>query len=428
MTSVRSVASSRLVRGLGAMLAGGAVGQGLVVLVSPVLTRLYTPADFGVFAVFTAVVTTVATVSTLRLEVALVLPEHDEDAAAVAWTGATAALVISLAVGAIGIVAAAPLSILFGAPALAGSWWLVAATTFAVAGFQLLSAWIIREQRYAALGIRNVAQGVGTAGSQLGLGALGAGATGLLIGQALGYVSAVGGLTSRRGLLRQPRPTGTQMRDALSRYRRFPLVSSWSALLNVAGLQVPLLVISAAYGQIVVGLLGLTIRVISAPLVLLGRNVAQAFVGEASSNTRNRTGSLARQVRITTLALLAAGVLPTAALAGFGPSLFGLIFGLEWTEAGRYAQLLSVGFLAQLAVSPVSQTLLVLERQGAQLAWDVGRLVLTIGAPLCCAVLGASPAVAVATFSAALVISYAALLVTCLRAASRADSSRTTAP
>lgn len=66
-----------------AVLAGGtAAGQAIVVLASPVLTRLYTPEDFGVLAVYASLLCVLSTVATLRYELAIPLPKRDEDAAA----------------------------------------------------------------------------------------------------------------------------------------------------------------------------------------------------------------------------------------------------------------------------------------------------------------------------------------------------------
>src|SRR3954454_20274925 len=98
------------------MVIGGALGQGMIVLVSPLLTRLYTPADFGVFAVFTALVLMLSVVATLRLETAVVLPERDEEAAALAWSALSAAVVIAGLVGLVGLLAVAPLARWLGTP------------------------------------------------------------------------------------------------------------------------------------------------------------------------------------------------------------------------------------------------------------------------------------------------------------------------
>ena len=76
-------------------------------------------------------------------------------------------------------------------------------------------------------------------------------------------------------------------------------------------------------------------------------------------------------MRGNVLRLLAVGALPAVVLIVFGPSLFALVFGAEWTEAGRYAQILKKSYLAQFAVIPVSSILALTQRQGQQLGWSV---------------------------------------------------------
>lgn len=48
------------------------LGQGLMILATPILTRLYTPADFGVLAVYTSLLS-VSVVVCLRYELALLI-------------------------------------------------------------------------------------------------------------------------------------------------------------------------------------------------------------------------------------------------------------------------------------------------------------------------------------------------------------------
>jgi O-antigen/teichoic acid export membrane protein len=69
-------------RGVAIMTAGTALGQGLVVVLAPLLTRLYTPTDFGVLAVYGSVVSLVAVVASLRYELAIALPGRDKAVAA----------------------------------------------------------------------------------------------------------------------------------------------------------------------------------------------------------------------------------------------------------------------------------------------------------------------------------------------------------
>lgn len=422
--SARSVSwrPGRVYRGLLSILAGSSVGQGVILLSSPLLTRLYDLSDFGVMAVFAALVSIMSMVTTAGLDSALTLPEDEREARAVAWCGMYFAVAMALLLFAVASFAGAPIAAALGTPALDDFWWLLAVTLFALGVSNLYTGWLLRHKHYRGVGIRNILQGVGQSAPQIGIGLADPRPAGLLLGIGLGRLAGSTGVLSRAGFLRgDPVPTVTELRRALSRYRRFPLVTSWSMLLNGVGLHAPVLVVAAAYGDVTAGLFGLTIRVVSGPASLVGQATAGVFAGEAAALVRERRPGLAALVRGTALRLLLLGVIPSAVLVLFGPPLFGLVFGEEWTEAGRFAQVLAIGLLAQLAVSPVARTLLVLEHQGLQIASDGLRLALTIGGPVVCALAGTPELVAIIALSGAYLISYLLLFLLCRRSAVAAD-------
>jgi O-antigen/teichoic acid export membrane protein len=320
-------------------------------------------------------------------------------------------------------VVAVPFAEMFRLPDLAPVWWWVAAATFAVVLDKVLLTWMVREKRYKALAARNFLQGVGQAGFQVGFGYAPFKSVGLLIGWILGRVVALGGLFSGGGLFAQGVPRPRDLADAWRRYRRFPLVASWAALLNVLGQQAPFLLLGAYYGQATLGLIGMTTRVLTAPVTLIGQAVSRVFQGEGSEAIRLGTKPLRPILRANVKALSAISLPIALILTVVSPPLFSFALGAQWREAGVYAQILAFGYAAQLIVSPISQTLLILEKQGAQLAWDASRMVVTVGGPLLAAILGASPTVAVATLSAGFVVCYGALWWTCHRIAGRYDRS-----
>jgi O-antigen/teichoic acid export membrane protein len=408
-------------RGIAGIVTGSVAGQALVLLAYPLLTRLYGPGDFGLLTVFSSVVSMIAVASTGSLEVAVPLPEEDREAVAVAWAGLAFVAGTGLLTAVVGLVAAAPVTALLGAPRLAGYWWLVPLTVLAMGTYLVLSEWMIRERRYGALGRRNVLQGVGQVAAQLVLGVIGVRPVGLLLGLGAGRVAGLGGLLSRGGLLRQPRPRWAGLRAALRRFRRFPLIAMPSSLINSAGLEVPLLLVAALYGDVRAGLLGLTVRVVSGPSRVIGQATYQVFSGESSAAIREAKGTLGRTVRTSVRKLLLVGAVPAAVLIAAGPALFGFVFGAEWTDAGEYARLLALAYLAQFAVAPVSATLFLVERQHQELAWVVFRLLLTVGGPLACALAGAPLWISVAALAAAHLVSYLVLYRLCVRAADEAD-------
>ena len=415
-------------RGISSIVTGSVAGQGLVILAYPFLTRMYTPAQFGLLAVFASVVGIFSVVSTACLEDAIPIPPDKREATAVAWVGLAAVMVTSMLVAVVGVVAADPLANLLGVPQLADYWWLVALSVFVWGVYLILSEWMVRERSYGALARRNLLQGIGQVAVQVGLGLAGVKPAGLLLGMGAGRLAALGGLTSRGGLLRQPRPAVAALRAAGRRFRRFALLAAPSALVTKAGLELPLLLVAALYGDARAGLLGLTVRVISGPLAIVGQAVNQVFTGETGLAIRRSQGMLGASVRGNVLRLLAVGALPAVVLIVFGPSLFALVFGAEWTEAGRYAQILALSYLAQFAVIPVSSILALTERQGQQLGWSVLRLLLTAGGLAVCGVIEASVITAITVLGITQALSYVALYAFCVRAADVADGRRTSQP
>src|SRR5690606_39781775 len=103
---------------------GSVVGQAVVILTYPLITRLYDPADFGLFSVFASVVSMVAVASTASLEAAVPLPREDRDAAAVAWAALAFVAATGLATALVGVVAAERPPAPLGEPRPAGRWTL----------------------------------------------------------------------------------------------------------------------------------------------------------------------------------------------------------------------------------------------------------------------------------------------------------------
>jgi O-antigen/teichoic acid export membrane protein len=407
--------------GVVTILTGSVAGQGLVLLSYPFLTRLYDPADFGLLTVFTAIVGIIGVVSAASLESAIPIPKDVKEAVAVAWAGLFCVGIVTACTVIVGFVAGTQIAALLGVPRLSDMWWLVPLAVLAIGVYLIFSEWMIRNRSYARLGRRNLLQGLGQVSTQVGLGLAGVKPLGLLLGLPVGRIFGVGGVAVRGGLLREPIPKLSAIKAAVRRYRRFPLIASWSNLLNTVGLEVPLLVIAALYGDVQAGLIGLTVRVIAGPATIIGQAVSQVFTGEVGARLRDTAGPLAPWVKRGVLRLLALGALPTVLLVLLGPDLFRIVFGEQWVDAGRYAQLLAVAYLAAFCVGPITPTLFLLERQGLELTWVIVRLTLTIGAPLACGLAGAPITLAIVLLSLAHVLSYVLLYTLTMRASRSAD-------
>jgi lipopolysaccharide exporter len=394
---------------------GTAVAHLVVVLSAPVLTRIYTPADFGALAVYSSVLSVLLVVASLRYESAIPLPAEDDQAASLlALTlGILAGMtvVITLLVWLFGASAARAANV----PALGSYRGLIPLGFFGAGAYQLLALWAIRRSRFRPVARTRVGQGVGQVVTQVTLGAAGAGTPGLLLGDVVGRVAGSGALAVQ--LLRERpfgRVTGASLRAMAYRYRRFPLVTTWAGLLNIGSLQLPAVVFSAGFGAVAAGLYALSFKMLVLPTMLLGQAVGDVFLSRAAPSV-HEPERLRQLTERTAITLFACGLPAFGCVALIGPQLFATILGHEWETAGRYAQILSPWFVVWLVSSPLSRLLSIREWQLSALAFTGFEFVLRLSA-LLIGVYRDSPQLAVALLSASGVIISVASIVRFMRA------------
>lgn len=410
-----------------AIAAGSAGGQVLALAAAPLLSRIYRPADFGVFAVVAALVVTIGTVAAFRFELAVPLPEEERDAQALVALGLAAAGVTALLGTVVVLVAGADVSRLFGQPELARWLWVVPPAAAAMGVVLVLNQLAVRHRRYGSIGQRSFAQSLTIVVTQLGAGLAGLRPGGMALGLGVGQVASAvvllrdAGLRSAEGRAGRDR---RRLRAVARRYRRFPLLLAPSGLLNILGTQFPVLLIASWYGASVAGWLGLTQRVVAMPAALVASAVAQVYLAEISRAAREGAGTGRRifvgaSRKLTLIAVPSALLLVVAA-----PAAFSVLFGAGWATSGSYAQALAVYMAVQFVASPMSQTLVVFGQHGRQLAWDLGRVVLVSGAVSAAALSGASPLAAIWTMSVSGALAYLACWLMSLRAVTSGAATR----
>ena len=61
------------------LMTGTGLAQAIPIAISPILTRIYTPEEFGVFALYMAIASILTVLVTGRYEMAILLPKKDPD-------------------------------------------------------------------------------------------------------------------------------------------------------------------------------------------------------------------------------------------------------------------------------------------------------------------------------------------------------------
>lgn len=414
-------------RKLSILASGTIFGQALVILSSPFLTRLFSPEEFGLFAVFAGLATIGGVIAALRYEFAITLMVNDDEAAGMvivtAVVSALMALLLAMLIWFWGDVLAA----LVATPALAPWLWLLPPALLVWGVGSGLTYWSVRQRSYNVTALNRTLQLGSQAGGQLGLGLLATGVPGLILGYLLGYVVRLGHFlcqlpATERRLLRHVPPT-VVWRQALAHWR-FPAFGFPTSLLQSICQQGPAILLAIFYGPIVAGFYALSQRIIALPVRILSEAASKVFVGEI----RDVAAIDLHRYFLRTATLFAGlGLLGATPLVLFAPPLFAFLFGEAWRESGVIVQLLIPLYLARFIVQPISMILFYFKRQEIHLLGATLNGLALIGSFGVSYLLGWDPRMTILTFSLASTASFLLTLYLSWRLTWRAHAAGTAA-
>ena len=411
-------------------LVSGTIGaQFITVALSPVVTRLYGPTNFGAYGSLMSVVAVVSILAAAAYPVAVVVAEDEAEA-----LGLTA--VTALIAGVVSVVAFVVIVVLgrSGVNLAGGSLkgWLVLALPVLVLGtvaVQLVQYWLIRLEAFRASARIMVLQSATSSAGQVSLGATIpslpslVGAT--LFGQ-FAYI-VLGARSVRSGVQGNARGAGIPLRSVARKYRDFPLLRAPQQFLNSVAENAPVVILGALFGLPAAGFYALSRRVLALPASLVGRSVGDVFYPRfvrAVDQGEPLTPLLGR----VSLYLAVLGLLPFGLVVVAAPDLFAIAFGDPWRTAGDYARWLAIWLYFAFVNRAAVQALPVLNRQGVFLAFELVSTSFRLGALWLGNEFGSSSVAAVAIFSLAGAVSNVVLtaltLILCWKSSGRTGKSR----
>ncbi|MCX7992386.1 MAG: oligosaccharide flippase family protein [Fimbriimonadales bacterium] len=394
-------------RGFWLLFSGAAASQAILILIAPIITRLYTPAALGEQAIFVATVSVLTVFATGRYELAIPLPAQQRDAAAVMTFGAGLCLLVSAAAA---VLSASFHSALREAFKLSDVTIRLLPVAVLLSGLvQLAYQWRLRLRDYKRCSGSRFAYSSTTALGQLT--GFPWGVAALQTAIVLGFAAQLITLAVQRGL-QTAFPSLQAIKQAGRRYRHFALFSTWSVLLQTLSLQIPIFLLSGSFELAIAGNFALALRVLQTPTHLLGAALGQTFLAEAARQREllpDMTRALYR--RLTTIAIPVALIGST--LSGL---LFPLLFGQEWRPAGMMAQWMAMWLASVLIGTPLSEVITLQEQPWRGLLFN-GTLLLTRTAGLMVGIWREDWLLGVALMAILSTACWWGLIVWCMRAA-----------
>ncbi|KKG79372.1 translocase [Methanosarcina mazei] len=348
------------------LVGGTTFAQIFTILSAPILTRLYGPEDFGVWTLFISITSIIGIISCMRYDYAIMLPESDEDAVNLLGLSFLAVLVISSLTLPIMWCFKQPIVNLLNSPQIGNYLWFVPPFVLINGMFLALNQWNSRTRLFKRLSFSKISNSISTTVTQIGVGLVrSASKNGLIIGSFAGQSVAtlvLGGQIWKddKNLIRRSF-SWKKIYEVLGRYRKFPLIDSWSAFMNTISWQLPAFFLAAFFSPSVVGFYSLGFRLLQLPMSFIGGSISQVFFQRAAKARHENT--LESLVENVFRMLVIIGMFPILTLTIVGSDVFTVFFGKAWAEAGVYTQILSFWAFVWFISSPLSTIYVIMEKQ-----------------------------------------------------------------
>lgn len=335
------------------ILSGNIVSHLIAIISLPILTRIFTPDDFGVYQLFLSFCSIASIIVTGQYELSIISPKYQYVA-------------FKLVIATIGISAMAS-TVLMGfvyiyillAPLQSMNYentpfW-IGFYTLAICVYQACYMWFVRQAQYSKTVTSNVINAMGCiifpillyyVGVDVGLIKGMVIARAITIGYMFYYMREAGrkyyGIISIKSFIR-----------VLRKYNAFVKYALPGNVFNNIASQVPSFLLNYFYGVTVTGYYSMANRCVSLPTALAAKSVGDVFKQEASLQYQQTGDCLSIYSKVSSL-LLKGSIIYTVLVVALAPALFSLILGSQWYEAGTYAQLLVLAGATGLIYSPLS--------------------------------------------------------------------------
>ncbi|WP_323593460.1 oligosaccharide flippase family protein [Aliarcobacter butzleri] len=359
------------------LITGTTIAQAIPIAISPILTRIYTPEDFGLFALYMAIVSIITIIATGRYEMAIILPKEEEDVKSIVKLTMILLTTVTFITFLIVLFFNQAITNLFENSEISNWLYFLPISIFLVGLYQVYNYLLIREKNFKSLSVNKIIVSTTNASTQLGYGLMHSNGFGLLFGNILGYVISIYFIIKSRVVNKYFLFKDNLIKEVAKEYQNFPKYDVPSILVNVVANQLPLLALGKFFGLGVVGFYSLMYKVLMMPISLLSSTILDVFKQRASEDY-NKYGNCKDIYVKTFRSLVLLGIIPFSILGIFAPEIFAFVFGENWKVAGEFAQIMTPMFFLNFIVNPLSYTFFIAKKQKLNLIGQFILLIFTI--------------------------------------------------
>jgi cbb3-type cytochrome oxidase maturation protein len=283
------------------LMTGTTLAQAIPLAITPILTRIYTPEDFGLYSLFIAVVTILSVIATGRYEFAILLPRNEKDAKIILVISCTITTLISLILLLLVLIFNDLFTKLLGNPKISVWLYFIPVAVFLNGIYQSFMYWSNRKRQYKILANNRILQSGTIASTNLGIGISGLSSIGLIFGQIIGQLVATFYLVAK--IIKKDNIVFDNINKLhlfafLKRYSKFPKIDVPASLFNISSHQLIHLFFNTIFNATIAGYFYLTQRILGIPVSILSSAVLAVFQEQAAKDFK-KTGN-AKEIFLNT--------------------------------------------------------------------------------------------------------------------------------
>ncbi|API78226.1 oligosaccharide flippase family protein [Staphylococcus argenteus] len=342
------------------MILSSGIAQIILIVTTPIITRLYSPAEFGEFTIFSNIAMILIPIINARYDLLIVNAKNDRIANILSQISFLISLVIILILIPVFMVSA----LLF--PNFILDFIFIIIMLFLVSLTNIFTNYLNKERKYKVLSLINVFRAASMALLQIIFGFLAFGSLGLIIGFSLSYIA---GLTLGYRTFKKHFNIVKDKEEAKEIFlenKNQLVYSTPSILLNSLSFSVVVFFIGILYTNTEVGIYGMAIRVLGIPVTIISLGLSKIFMQQAN-DYYIEYGNFRNLLLKFSSALIIVSIILYVPLYLFSEELVNILLGKNWVDAIIVIKIVIPLFVVRLIVSTVSLSVIVLQKQQLEL-------------------------------------------------------------
>ncbi|MBT3759518.1 MAG: oligosaccharide flippase family protein [Candidatus Marinimicrobia bacterium] len=335
---------------------GNLINQAILLLTYPIISRIYSPEDFGTFEQVNAILIVFIMLGSLRYETAIIVSKDETESRNTLVLSSMILIILTMLIFFLLIIFSSKIASWLSNPKL-GKFLLWMVPLLFMAGMQqIFFNWTIRNKNINQANLSNIFKSSINSIGRVVLGLFAANPISLFVSRFTSYFLSFMALFIKemkefKTAIIQKEISGKSIRNSAIKHKEFPLFMSGGVIFNRMATSITPLMLSGFFGVRWLGFYAMANTALNIPIAILRSSLQTVFLQEMFEKKNSGTGLFKDLVKITSYILIL-GIIPLIVIIVFGPSIFSFVLGPTWETSGIIASFIITWLFVSIVNTP----------------------------------------------------------------------------